>query len=185
MISLLSLIRTPEERQFMERLFLEHEELMYCTARRYAHDRSLCGDIVHDSLEQLIRKIHVLRDMDCCTLRVYIVHTVRNTAYTAYRKSKVRCKHEEHFPEWQEEPVDPRSLDGLHLTLFNRHRLSAAWEKLSEQDQILLYGKYLMDLSDKELSAILVCTASSIRMMLTRARRALAKHITELEDAKL
>lgn len=183
MISFLALIKTPGERRFMEQLFTEHERLMYKTAKQYAYDSSLCDDIVQDSLEKLIKKIPVLRGFDRCTLKVYIVSTVRNTAYTEYRKAKTRSKYIEPFPEWMDEPVDPLSLEDMHHALFQKHRFSAAWNSLSERDQILLYGKYLMDLSDKETADILGCKPSSIRMMRFRARKQLEINIQQLEDS--
>ena len=42
---------------------------------------------------------------------------------------------------------------------------------MTESDQLLLLGKYTMDMSDTELAQVINCKPSSIRMKLTRARR--------------
>ena len=49
--------------------------------------------------------------------------------------------------------------------------LLAAFEEMTESDQLLLLGKYTMDMSDTELAQVINCKPSSIRMKLTRARR--------------
>ena len=183
MISLLALIKTPGERRFMEQLFTEHERLMYKTAKQYAHDPSLWDDIVQDSLEKLIKKIPALRGFDPSTLKVYIVTTVKNTAYNEYRKAQTRSKYIEPFPEWEEEPVDPFSLEDMHHALFQKHRFSAAWNRLGRREQILLYSKHLMDMSDRETADILGCKPSSIRMMRYRAQKQLEINILELEGS--
>ena len=53
---------------------------------------------------------------------------------------------------------------------------------MKEDEQQLLMGKYLMDLSDAELAQTLVCKASSIRMRLTRARRTFIKKLQDGGD---
>ena len=44
-------------------------------------------------------------------------------------------------------------------------------EKLSEDDQELLWGKYYFELSDAELADLFGCKPASIRMKLSRAKR--------------
>ena len=50
---------------------------------------------------------------------------------------------------------------------------------MREEEKQLLYGKYLMDLSDAELAQMLGCKPSSVRMKLTRARRAFVEKLRE------
>ena len=51
------------------------------------------------------------------------------------------------------------------------NELEAILDLLSETDNLILTGKYFLDYSDAELAAFIGCKPSSIRMMLTRARR--------------
>lgn len=182
MISFLALIKTPGDLRFMEQLFADHERLMFKTARYYAHDPSLCEDIVQDSLEKLIKKISVLRSLDCCRLKVYIVNTIRNTAYSEYRKAQIRGKYLEPFPDWENEPVDPLSLEDMHSMLFQRHRFYAAWKQLDEREQLLLFGNTLLDMSDEEIADILGCKPNSVRTLRSRARKQMKIYIQQLED---
>ena len=179
MFSILLTISNSEELQFMTQLCKDQKELMYDTARRYAHDPALCDDIVQESLVKLIEKISILRGLEYCKVSAYIVKTVRNTALNEYRKSKIRCKYLEPMPE--EEPVDPTSLEDMHQVLFQKHRLNAVWNQLSEDEKLLLESKPFLGLTDSEVAEILVCSADSIRMKRTRARRHAIELILQLE----
>lgn len=44
-------------------------------------------------------------------------------------------------------------------------------QKLSRREWFLLYTKYIVGCTDTEIGGILGCSAASVRMMLTRARR--------------
>ena len=45
------------------------------------------------------------------------------------------------------------------------------WGSLSEEDRLLLEGKYILGYHDDELATMLGCRKDSVRMKLTRARR--------------
>lgn len=63
------------------------------------------------------------------------------------------------------------SSEVKYLEKERRQELLAAFEEMTESDQLLLLGKYTMDMSDTELAQVINCKPSSIRMKLTRARR--------------
>ena len=60
-----------------------------------------------------------------------------------------------------------------------QEELLTAFQEMREEEKQLLYGKYLMDLSDAELAQMLGCKPSSVRMKLTRARRAFVEKLRE------
>ena len=45
------------------------------------------------------------------------------------------------------------------------------WVRLTEEEQLLLEGKYILGYEDGELAGMLGCKKDSVRMKLTRARR--------------
>ena len=177
---LLSTIQNSDDLRFMTVLCEEHKELMYDTARKYTHDPTLADDIVQESLVKLIEKISTLRGLECCKLKPYIVSTIRNTARNEFRRSRIRRKYHEPMPE--EDPIDPISLEDMHLVLFRKHRLNSVWEQLSENEKLLLESKPLLGLTDIEVAEILGCKASSVRMLRTRARRHAIELIQQMED---
>ena len=60
-----------------------------------------------------------------------------------------------------------------------QEELLTAFQEMREEEKQLLYGKYLMDLSDAELAQMLGCKPSSVRMKLTRDRRAFVEKLRE------
>ena len=52
-----------------------------------------------------------------------------------------------------------------------RKHLSAVLDEISNDDRVLLEGKYILQYSDATLAMMLHCKTGSIRMKLTRARR--------------
>ena len=53
---------------------------------------------------------------------------------------------------------------------FRKH-LTKVWMQLTDAEQELLYRKYVLDQTTKELAGIFQCSRDSIRMRLSRARR--------------
>lgn len=161
--------------EFMCRLYLEHERLMYATAKRYIDDPYTCQVVVQDSLLNLIPKIHFLHELDERALSGYLVTTIRNTALDFLRKES---REKNHRAEWVEETLeqipDPAlSPDERLLLTEEKDALIRAWDKLSHSDRRLLEGKYFEGCTNNQLAEIFQCRPDSVRMKLTRARKAL------------
>ena len=95
--------RRETEEEFMCRLYLENERLMYATAKRYIDDLYTCQVVVQDSLLKLIPKANRLRELDAQVVAGYLVSTVRNTAFDLLRKEGREQKHQS---EWQENELE-------------------------------------------------------------------------------
>lgn len=176
-----STIESPDDRAFMTALYQDYERLMFSTARAYTSHLSDQQDIVQDALEKLIKKISDIRAFPRCILASYIVSTIRNTAINHLkRQSRIHgkvCSLEEDAYFELEAPAPPP--DDL-LTLAES--LAELWSGLSDEDRILLEGKYILDATDEELASQLTCKVSSIRMKLTRARRRAFVRLSERKE---
>lgn len=104
--------RRETEEEFMCRLYLENERLMYAAAKRYIDDLYTCQVVVQDSLLKLIPKADRLRELDAQVVAGYLVSTVRNTAFDFLRKEGREQKHQS---EWQENELE-QIPDPLTLT---------------------------------------------------------------------
>lgn len=160
----------PGDREFMLMVYESHKDLMMTTAQKYIADRDIAEDIVHDGVVKLIEKVSLLRTLNRCTLAGYIVSTVRNTAISYLRRQDTLQKHSTPMEEEMEEAAE-LTVEELTILQADKAQLCDAWPKLSEEDRLLLEGKYLLEQSDEELAALLGCKVASIRMKLTRARR--------------
>lgn len=149
---------------------------MYSTARKYINNdnASSIEDVIQDCVENLLKKIHTLKALNCCALTSYIVYTVRNTSINYLRREKIKKSHIS--PSNNEESnIDLKNLDLNPESIYlNSEFSSETWRilsKLPERDMDLLKGKYFLGLNDRELAELIGCQPSSVRMLLTRARR--------------
>ena len=163
----------PDERQFMISLYEEYYKLMFSTAKKYVSNYHTVEDVVQESLINLLKNIRTLMPLDRCSLAGYIVCTARNTSINHLKKESMKKKHEVAAPvEGSETEISPApSIEDLLLLKEDIHALLSVTEQLSEEERTLLHGRYLLDLSDKEIAETIQCKPSSVRMKLTRVRR--------------
>lgn len=185
MIALIvSSIADPNDQKFFTELYITHRRLMFSTARKYASKPEDQEDIVQAALEKLLRKISTLRLIECCALSAYIVYTVRSAAIDFLRKERSAKANAISLEDAEQgrfgaENIPITDFEGLFDA---KERLNALWSRLSEEDKILLEGKYIWEKPDKELAEILHCKPDSIRMKLTRARRRALDNLLEKEQ---
>lgn len=175
-------LEAQSDREFMERLYQDNKRLMFNTVRRYVKSPQDQEDIIQSSIEKLIKKISVLRNMNCCKLTGYIVNTIRNTSIDfIHKRDRINC----HNVSLDEDKLSKTEvgdyLVGESLSDASI-RLREIWPELPDDDRFLLEGKYVWGLSDRELSIQLHCGQDSVRMKLTRARRRALELISEKEN---
>lgn len=174
----------PNDRTFILELYQEFYRLMFSTAGKYSLDYDSCEEVVQESLLKLINKVSLLKELPRTVLASYIVSTTKNTAIN-YIKNKNRQRaqtssFEDEIVSSLEAPIP--SLDELMQLIESQDRLEAVLEQISEEDRILLEGKYILDYSDEVLAGMLNCKPNSIRMKLTRARRRALKLLVKEGD---
>lgn len=162
------------DRTFMLELYERFFRLMFFTARKYHLQQDACEEVVQESLVRLIQKVSLLRKMPEPVLASYIVSTTRNTAIDYFKRqialdANVSSLDDESFSAHLESQLPP--LDDQMKAEELREQLATVLDKISNDDRVLLEGKYILQYSYATLAKILHCKVSSIRMKLTRARR--------------
>lgn len=186
MISFICAIpQEPDDKAFMLSLYDSYYKLMYSIAYKYVSDIQTVDDIVQDSIVSLYGKIDILKPMPDKVLAGYIVSTVRNTAINRLR---VKEYEKDYIAEFTEENVSGADryvpMETLLVLTERRKALLDIWPVLPKETQILLKGKYILGYTDQELACQLKCKPSSIRMKLTRARRAALLLLSERNEVK-
>lgn len=162
----------PDDREFMVQLYTEFERLLFYTARQYVSAPETVEDIVQECLVKLCEKIQTIKSMNQIVLAAYIRATIRNTAINVLKEMGYEKDHLADSKCDAEAAVDQQFfLDAVMDLARYRELLSKVWPKLSQEDQILLEGKYILGYNDYELAIEIGCKPGSIRMKLTRARR--------------
>ena len=168
-----------EAHAFYSWLYKTYRPLMFYHAYHYSADKSAAEDIVHDALEKLLAKYESLCKMDCNRLASYIVLTIRSAAISRWRNDKSRLRVMESL---QVEDSELPSAEDILMHSINAEAIRLAWEALSDEDQTLLGQKYMLDMSNSELSMIYQCTETTVRSKLFRAKNRLKQALKRIEE---
>ena len=172
---------TPEERQLALDLVDSNYRLMLYMIRQFGVSADDEEDVLQDCIVNICRNIRKFQQMDYCKTRAYIVIIIRNLCIQRYisdRKAKLLSLDSDYLDEAiignanEKSIVDSDArLDVLELK-----------DHLSERDKLLLLGKYVEGLTTEELAERLNCKPNSIRMLLSRAKKAAREILLHEEE---
>lgn len=183
---IVSAIKSDDDQSFIMQLYEQYYPIMKKKAYEIVSDYSVVDDLINDTFIKLIENISTLRSLEYCKRTSYIVHTIRNISIN-YNKQHARMS-EKTFLGISDDMVDSipdkLTVEEICCTRENYAELAEAIEQLSETDRTLLYCKYNLELSDKEIAEITDIALQNIRAYLTRARRRALKILTRRETGK-
>ena len=148
-------------------------------ARKYFSRTEDVEDIVSDAVVKLVDKVDLLQELDEHKRIPYAVTTVRHLALHA-------LQHESYFQmvsfDALEVYLSTPSGDATEAKILGEQRNKRLYEILSSlpvDDRLLLEEKYILHWSDAEIAKTLSIRPDSVRMRITRAKRRVAKALTE------
>lgn len=166
-------IEDEDDRVFMTELVKAYERIIYSTVRKITTDCWDVDEIYQNTWVRLIDKISLLRSQSRDQRVNYLISTAHNTALNYLRDSKrpKESSYEDYMNASDFRNVD--NLAELHLVKVEElAQLSRVWSKLDERSKYILEGYYILDKSMDVLAQELGIKSGSIRMALTRARKA-------------
>lgn len=177
----LSAIIDPDDRSFMESLYIDYSRLMYSEIYKIIGEDQTAEDILQESLIKLADKVSLLSTLDRPRRINYIITTVRNMSRNYLRKQSgiSICSLDDENSNIAATISDESNVEDIIILYYEKCNFEKAWAKLDETSRTLLEGKYILEKDNTELGKILGVKPSSIRMMLTRARRKALKLIKE------
>lgn len=181
---MLSTLDSPDDREFMYRVYEEYHPLMFSVAKRYCPQQADWEDLVQNSLVRLMQHVATLRTLKRCTLASYLVITIRNTFYTQLtREKKVLPQCVSLEEAYGADGAADESFTAELIERLDREALlEQLWERVSPEERFLLECKYALGYSDAELAQDLGCKPNSVRMKLTRARRSALRVLKNMEE---
>jgi len=169
----------------MAQLFLRYRKIMFSEINKIISDPWESEDILQNALIKLSDKVSLLRKLDERKRVCYAITTAKNLA-----KNAIRDKKDTQFYSLDDDNYnlldtinDGADIEKDIILKEQLKDLSAIWNKLDETSQRLLEGKYILNQSNDDLGKMLGIKPSSIRMMLTRARRKALSLMSAKEDA--
>ncbi len=159
------------DREFMKRLYIKYHLAMFRMARALTDSDHDAENAVSDACVSLIRRISVLRQLDCNVLEGYIISTVKNASYALHRIRNA-WREVDNGSELLKGVADENAApDGRILQQSSIDELMNAIDQLSESDQAIIRMKYFQHLSDREIAKALEVQEVTVRSKLTRARQ--------------
>lgn len=163
-----------DDRAFMLNLYNDYYGLVSKNIYHITRDADNTEDLINDTFIKLIENIFSIRTMESCKLAAYVVYTSRSVAINFIKHRGVQQKHAyygentdltEKMASLEDSPEDraihQEELKELVNTIF----------RLPEKQRDVLYFKYLLEMKDSEIAAMLNIAPDSVRQYLTRARR--------------
>lgn len=170
-------------RAFMLDLYKNYYNFTRKTIFNITHENEDIEDLINEVFIKLIEKVPLLRTFDCSKTTSYIAYTIRSVSINYLKHRKVENKHAYYCEDsdFIDNLVvfDDKSEERL-VKQEELEALSKAIMKLPQSQKDLLYFKYILEMSDKEIAEILRIAPNSVRQYLTRARRE-AKKLIEKE----
>lgn len=166
-------IENESDREFMEHIFVSYHYLMYHEIYQIVGDSWLAEDILQTVIVNLIDHIETLRTLSTKKLINYIISASKNTALTQIHKESRR--QESSYDDWLDIPQDTASEGNPEFWTLQNEKwdcLAVIWSELDERSKYLLSGRYILNKSYEEMGKELGIKPESVRMAVTRAKRA-------------
>lgn len=164
-------IEDDDDQKFMELLYVNYHRLMYSQIHKITKNTWMTEDVLHTTIVRLMGKLKDMKTMERNRLVNYVIAASKNTAINAVTKRTADFS----FDEFIDSPTDRDTLlDRLEQmeTEEDLNRLAEVWPRLDERSQYLLRERYMLDRPIPEMAEELGIQPASVRMALTRARRA-------------
>lgn len=181
LLSIMTMLDEESDREFMTQLFMTYRRLMYSEIDNILSNACETEDVLQNALIKLCDKVALLRSLDERKRVCYVITTVRNQA-----KNHIRNAHGNPILSFDDDEMnlaesvsDGTDIESSIILKEQLKTLSSVWDRLDNTSQLLLEGKYILKRSDNELGKELGLNPSSIRMVLSRARKKALKLMME------
>ncbi len=156
-----------------EKLYREHMSGLYDYGKRFSVETAIVEDCIQDMFIDLWNKREKLNDVE--NVKSYLFVTFKRRLIRMLTKNKVFDSIDENnyfdIELSVESIMEKMEMDREKIT-----KLKNAFEKLSKNQQHILYLKFYQGFSNKEISEILQINYQSTRNALTRALTKLKTH---------
>lgn len=169
----LAMLEDESDKEYITGLYQTYYPLMKKRAYSITRDYNVVDDLIQDAFLKLIPKIHLLRSLNCYKTTSYLVYTIKHVCIDYIRK---KARYDKHAYSGSSEDIADLIPDLQAATEENyiqdeeNENIEKALFQLSERDRHLLYFKYNMGMSDKEIAKMLDIPVQHVRQYAARAR---------------
>lgn len=158
-----------EEQTKINQIFALYFKYIYYMALKILNNERLVDDCVQDTFERIIRYIDSIGEVDSYITRAYIKKVVNSSAMTILKKESIRRQMQDiddsrtHIAE-----LVQNSTEITVIKNENRKRAACILQSLNPEEQILLWYRYYLKKSYKEIADIFGISENSCSTRMTR-----------------
>jgi len=176
-------LESENDKVFLLNLYNDYYGLVRKNVYYIIHDADYVEDLVNDTFIRLIEKVSLIRTLDSPRLVAYVSYTSRSVAINFIKHREVQNKYtfygrDEDLSENNSDLKD--DIEGEIIHQEEIKELGNTVLRLPEKYKDILYFKYILEMTDREIGNVLNIAPDSVRQYLTRARRA-AKELMNKE----
>lgn len=163
-----------DDKAFMLNLYRDYYGIVRKTVYNITHDADNVEDLINDTFMKLIEKISLIRTLDSCKIADYVVHTSRSVAINFVKRRDVQKKHAYYGEDMDLAGKVPSLENTTEDRIIHQEEMEEirnAILRLPKKQKDLLYFKYILGMTDAEISETFGIVPGSVRQYSTRARR--------------
>ena len=164
------MVKKPPLQPFIEALYTQYRGRLLRLVHTYISDPAALEDVFHDAFVCIIQKAELLSQMPKPKLEAYLCMIVRGVSVDYLRKN-----HGIQVVDLEDsvllELINKQQLrDGDIPDAGQATELFMMLRSIPAEDQVLLWGKYYLELSTKELSQLTGYPPATVRSKVYRAK---------------
>lgn len=167
----------PDDCVFIQQFYEKYRNALYKESKKFLDSPDDVDEIVQDTIVKLIEKVDVLREMSPGRRVYYALAVVRNLSINllVHQKRFQFCSLDDISDIL---PADDNISAHIQRNEYI-NELRKVWLTIDAESRTLLERKYILHHSDIEIAKDLHIRPESVRMKLTRTKRAVAKILCE------
>lgn len=160
--------RNSRKEEIVSQWYEDYYNLLEARANKMVGDIELAKDMVHNTFVKVIRNFDTIIQLSDKARAVYIMEANRSVCLDYLRKHKIELA----FIKKVDADIWDRNNDsGINSYSYVEFvvDLERSLSKLKERDRILIVGKFVFDLPDKELAKLVNLKPGSVHSAVSRA----------------
>ncbi len=171
----LSVLEDEFSKRKFEDIYIGYKQFMYSVAFSVLKNVYDSEDAVHQAFLTIANNFERVSELSCHDLKPYIAIIVKNTSINIYNKNK---RNADRYSELNEEILS------VEVDFFENYNYESLLKSIFELDEIykdVLYLRYVIGFSSKEISRMLDVSEDVIWKRTERAKKQLKKLLEEGE----
>ena len=178
---MLAALESEDDRNFVERLYLENYGAMYRKTRSILKSHADAEDAVEAAMLRILDHIPTLKKCNAASQRSYLIACARNAAIDRLRRDSRLDRYADPQERISTLPDGAPPADTFLIRSEQIQAVAAALKRLEPGMRELLRMKYYDEMSDAEIAQLLGMSRDSLRNRVNRARRKLGALLQEVD----